>query len=220
MNYFNLLRHELRIQARQKTEWASLFLFFAIVIMVMPFALGPEPDILRRLAPGLIWVAALLMGLLSLDRLFVQDARDGTLDQMLTSPMPLVVIIMAKLLAQMIAMLVALAVMIVPAALLLGMDMTVLPVLLATIIMGVPSLVLLGGIAGAMTIALQRNAALLTLLLIPFYIPILIFATSSCDMAGMGQDAAQPLLFLGAILVLLLPVAPLVIAASLRQGQS
>ena len=216
--FLALLHHEIRLQARQKTEWASLLLFFVIVIILMPFALGPEPEILRRLAPGLIWLAALLMSLLSLDRLFVQDARDGTLDEMLTSPLALEIVILAKLLAQILVMLAVLGLMSLPAALLLGMEARVLPVLLASFLLGVPSLVLLGGVVGAVTVALHRGAALLTLLLVPFYIPILIFATSACT-AIEGSEAAQPLLFLAAFLALILPSAPFIIAASLRQGQ-
>jgi heme exporter protein B len=218
-NFYLLLRHDIRLQVLHKAEWASLLLFFAIVIILMPFALGPEPEILRRLAPGLIWLAALLMGLLSLDRLFVQDARDGTLDLMLTSPLALEAILFAKILAQILVMLAALAVMALPAALLLGMSATVLPVLLLTFALGVPSLALLGGIASAITVALDRNAALLTLLLIPFYIPILIFAVAACDAAATGSDFSQPLLFLGALLALILPSSPFIIAAALRQGQ-
>ena len=214
-----LLGNEIRLHARQKTEWASLLLFFIIVIILMPFAIGPEPEILRRLAPGLIWLAALLMSLLSLDRLFVQDARDGTLDEMLTSPVALEILVFAKILAHILVMLAVLVVMLAPAALLLGLDVAVVPVLLATFALGVPVLALLGGMAGAVTVALSRNAALLTLLLVPFYIPVLIFAMSACDAAGAGGNVMQPLLFLGALLALILPSAPFIIAASLRHGQ-
>lgn len=212
----SLLHHEIRLQARHKTEWASLLLFFVIVIILMPFALGPEPEILRRLAPGLIWLSALLMSLLSLDRLFVQDARDGTLDEMLTSPLPLELIVIAKILAQILSLCAALTLMSFPAALLLDMDASLLPTLILTFILGIPLLALLGGIAGALTVMLQRNAALMTLLLIPFYIPVLIFAVSACDRAS----GTQPLLLLGALLALILPSAPFIIAAALRQGQS
>ena len=218
-NFCALLRHEIRLQARQKTEWASLLLFFVIVIILMPFALGPEPEILTRLAPGLIWLAALLMSLLSLDRLFVQDARDGALDEMLLSPLTLELIVLVKILAQILIMIGALTLMVFPAALLLGMNARVLPVLILTFILAVPSLALLGGVAGAVTVALSRNAALMTLLLIPFYMPVLIFAVSACDAAGSGESAAQPLLFLAALLALILPSTPFIIAASLRQGQ-
>ncbi|MGB9154721.1 MAG: heme exporter protein CcmB [Alphaproteobacteria bacterium] len=218
-NSLTLLHHEIRLQARQKAEWASLLLFFVIVITLMPFALGADAEILRRLAPGLIWLAALLMSLLSLDRLFVQDARDGTLDEMLVSPAPLESIVLAKILAQILVMILVLALMSLPAALLLGMDAQVLPTLILTFILGVPVLALLGGIAGALTVMLQRNAALMTLLLVPFYIPILIFAVSACDAAVPGGSTAQPLLFLAALLALILPAAPFIIAAALRQGQ-
>ncbi len=203
---------------RNRVEWASLILFFTIVILLLPFAIGPEPDLLRRLAPGLIWLAALLMSLLSLDRLFVQDARDGTLDLMLLSPLPLPVVVFSKMLAQIVMMLAALLVMLIPAAILLGMDWAELPVLALTLVLGVPVLVLLGGIMGAITVALNRSPALLTVLLVPFYIPILIFATEACNAIALGVSPQANLLFLGAILALVLPSASFLIAAALRMG--
>jgi len=217
--FLTLLHHELRLHTRQKAEWASLLLFFVIVILLMPFALGPEPDTLQRLAPGLIWIAALLMGLLSLDRLFVQDARDGMLDEILISPLPLELIVTAKIVAQILVMMAVLIVMSLPAAFLLGMNVCLLPILIVSFVLGIPVLALLGGIAGAITVALNRNAALLTLLLIPFYIPVLIFAVSACDAASTGGNTMQPLLFLAALLALIAPSAPFIIAASLRHSQ-
>ena len=214
-----LFRHEMRLHARQLGEWAALLLFFAIVILLLPFALGPEPDLLRRLAPGLIWLAALLMSLLALDKLFVQDARDGTLDVMLLSPLPLPLIVAAKLMAHTATMLIALGLMLFPAALLLGMSLDVLPVMGLSLLLGIPALALLGGIAGSLTVALRRNPALLTLLLVPFYIPVLIFAVAAADAAATGADPWPHLALLGALLALLLPTAPFVIAAGLRQGQ-
>jgi heme exporter protein B len=217
-NFLRLFRYDIILQMRNRSEWAALILFFTIVILLLPFALGPEPELLRRLAPGLIWLAALLMSLLSLDRLFIQDARDGTLDLMLLSPLPLPVIIFSKLLAQACIMLGALLVMLLPAALLLGMDAATLPVLAITLMLGVPVLVLLGGVMAAITAALHRNPALLTVLLIPFYIPILIFAMGACDAAALGTAAQPNLLFLGAILAVTAPSAPFIIVAALRQG--
>jgi len=205
IGFIRILRHDMRLHVRQPAVWASLVLFFIIVILLMPFALGPEPDLLRRLAPGFVWLSALLMALLSLDRLFAQDARDGTLDCMLLSPMPLPVIVLSKILAQCVTMLIALGVMIFPAGLLLNMSFAVMPVLLVTLLVGVPAMLLLGGIASAITISLRRNPALLTLLLMPFYIPILIFAVAACDAAAMGASTTAPLLFLGAILCVLPP---------------
>jgi heme exporter protein B len=218
-HFTTLLQREILLQARQKTEWAPLLLFFVIVIILMPFALGPDQEILSKLAPGLIWLAALLMSLLSLDRLFMQDARDGTLDEMLVAPMALELIVTAKILAQIFVMIAVLLVMVFPAALLLGMNFEQVPVLVLTFMLGIPALALLGGVAGAVTIALNRNAALMTLLLIPFYIPILIFAVSACDAMAGGGNIQQPLLFLTAFLTLISPTAPYIIAAALRQGQ-
>src|ERR1700728_2210453 len=97
MSGWSLLRHDLRLQFRRKNEWAALILFFMIVIILLPFAIGPDPDLLRRLAPGFIWLAALLMSLLALERLFVEDARDGTLDLMLLSKVPLALIVFVRL---------------------------------------------------------------------------------------------------------------------------
>ena len=214
-----LLRYEILLQARRKTEWASLLLFFIIVILLAPFALGPEPDLLRRLAPGLVWIAALLMSLLSVDRLFVADARDGTLDIMLLSPLPLPLIVAARLGGQSLTMLVALALALLPATLMLGLDPSLLPTLALSLLLGVPCLVLLGGIGAAVTIALHRNPALLTLLLIPFYIPVLIFAVAAADAAAMGASPLPHLALLGAMLAVLLPSSPFIIAAALRQSQ-
>jgi heme exporter protein B len=218
-NFLALLHQDMRFHARQKTEGAALVLFFVIVILLLPFALGPEPDLLRRLAPGLIWLAVVLMSLLALDKLFIQDARDGTLDIMLLSPVPMAQIVFSKLLAQCATMLVPLAVMLLPAALMLNMDIRLLPTLALTLLLGVPVLVFIGGTAAAVTLGLPRNAALLTLLLVPFYIPVLIFAVAACDAATLGESAQTPLLLLGALLALLLPVAPFTIAAALRNGQ-
>ena len=216
-NFLYLLRQDMILQIRNRMEWTALILFFTIIILLLPFTIGPEPELLRRLAPGLIWLSVLLMSLLSLDRLFIQDARDGTLDLMLISPSPLPVIIFSKLLAQTIAMIGALLLILLPVTFLLNMDINILPVLTVTLTLGVPSIVLLGGVIAAITVAIQRNPAVLTVLLIPFYIPILIFAVGACDAAAMGASFMPNLLFLGAILALLLPTAPFMIATALRQ---
>lgn len=217
MNFLRLFAYDLRLQMRHRVDWAALVLFFTVVILLLPFALGPEPELLRRLAPGLIWLAALLMSLLSLDRLFIEEARDGNLDLMRLSPLPLPAVVLSKLLAQICMMLAALLFMLFPAAILLGMDTRVLPVIAATLALGVPVLVLLGGVMSAITVALHRNPAMLTVLLAPFYIPVLIFAAAACDAAAMGASPAPNLLLLGALLALILPTAPFIIAAILRQ---
>lgn len=216
---FNLLRHDLRLQPRRTGEWAALVLFFVIVILLLPFALGPEPELLRRLAPGLIWLAVLLMCLLALERLFIDDARDGTLDLMLLSPVPLPLIVFIRLIGQTAMVFLALAVVAIPAVFMLGMNTDVLPVLLLGFLLGVPVMICLGGIMAAVTISLRRHPALLTLLLIPFYIPVLIFAVAACDAVALGASPAPHLYLLGALLALLLPASPFIIASALRNGQ-
>lgn len=218
--FWGLMAADIRLHRRQMTGWAALLLFFLVVILLLPFALGPEPGLLKRLAPGLIWLAVLLMSFLALERLFIEDARDGTLDLLLLSDVPLPLIVFSRLAALALMILLALVFVLPLAALLLGMSLAVLPVLLLSLLLGVPSLVLLGGIAGGITVALNRHPALLTVLLVPFYIPVLIFAAAACDAALLGVSALPHLLLLGAVLVFLLPVAPFVIAAALRNAQS
>lgn len=213
-----MVAQEFHLQMRCAQEWVALVLFFLVVTLLLPFAVGPEPELLQRLAPGLVWLAVLLMSLLSLERLFVRDARDGTLDMLLLSPMPLPLVVLAKLLAQIGMMLVALIAMLAPAALLLNMRMSVIPVMALTFLLGVPTLVLLGGVMSAITVALHRSAAMLTILLVPFYIPVMIFAMGACD-AVMAEVSPMPnLLLLAALLALTLPTAPLFIAAALREA--
>ncbi|MER2519204.1 MAG: heme exporter protein CcmB [Bdellovibrionales bacterium] len=216
-NCISLLRHDLAQHLRRPAEGAALILFFLIVVLILPFAIGPDPDLLRRLAPGLIWIAALLMNLLALDRLFVQDERDGTLDLLLLSPIPLPLLISSKLLAQTLAILAALIPITAIAGAMLNMSPQVLPILLLSLAIGIPSLVMLGGLLSAITATLRRNPALLTALLIPMAIPILIFAAGACDAAAMGTSPMPPLLLLAALLSFLLPTAPFAIAAVLRQ---
>jgi len=216
--FLRLLANDLRLLARHKSEWATLMLFFVTVIVLLPFALGPEPELLSRLAPGLIWIAVLLMSLLALDRLFLQDARDGTLDLIRLSPLPLPLLVFSKVMAQIIGMLAGLMLMLPLAGLLLGMEIRQLCVLAASLLLGVPSLVLVGGIVAAVTVAVQRGTALLTLLLTPFYIPILIFAVAATDASAMGGSIRPQLLLEAAILCFLLPLAPLVTAAALKQS--
>ena len=214
----SLIWCDLRLLARHKSEWATLMLFFVTVIVLLPFALGPEPELLRRLSSGLIWIAVLLMSLLSLDKLFLQDARDGTLDLMRLSPIPLPLIAFSKVMAQIILILAGLLLMLPLAALLLNMESQQLFILAISLLLGVPSLVLMGGIVAAVTVAVQRGTALLTLLLTPFYIPILIFAVAATDAASIGASVRPQLLLEAAILCFLLPFAPLLTAAALQQA--
>ena len=213
----NLIGADLRLLARHKSQWATLMLFFVTIIILLPFAIGAEPELLRRIASGMIWIAVLLMSLLSLDRLFLQDARDGTLDLMRLSPLPLSLIAFSKVMAQTIGILIGLLLMLPLAGLLLGMEIRQLFILAISLLLGVPSLVLMGGVVAAVTVAVERGTALLTLLLTPFYVPVLIFAVAATDAYATGDSVRPQLLLEAAILCFLLPTAPLITAAALRQ---
>lgn len=215
--FWNLLRQDLKMHLRARGDWCVLILFFFILLMVLPLAIGPDLPTLSRLAPGMVWLAALLVVLLSIEKLWVADVHDGTLDMMRLSPMPLVWVVCSKLMAHNVVLLALLGAMVLPACVLLGMDVAVLPVLLFTFLLGVPSLVCLGGLLGAITATLNRNAAFLILLLIPFYIPVLIFAVGACDAVSSGDQARQALLFLAAMAAALVPSVPLCIAHCLRR---
>ncbi len=218
-NLFLLLAYELRLNARRKAEWATLVLFFILVVAMLPFAVGPDKETLRRLGPGLIWLAAALMNLLALERLFAPDERDGTLDMMLLSPLPLPLLVAVRLAAHSLSLIATLAAALPLAALFMGgMDTATIGVLAASLALGAPLITAMGGVMAAITLAAKRGAALLLLLLTPFYVPVLIFAVSAADAAAGGASAAPHLLLLAAMNALLVPLSPFAIAAALEKA--
>lgn len=211
-----LMRWDIHLQLRARAEWAVLMLFFFIVIVLLPFSVGPDSALLARLAPGLLWLGVVLMVLLSLSRLYEQDAEDGTLDAMRLCPLPLPLVIASKLFAQCAAVLAALLVSLLPAAVMLSLPVGAWLPLLFSFLLGVPCLIFLGGILSALTATQHRSPAQLTLLLAPFYVPVLIFGIGASDMVTSDAQRTACLLFLGAFLALLLPAAPCIIAAILH----
>jgi heme exporter protein B len=211
-----VILRELRLGVRRRGELAQPLVFFAAVATLFPLALGPEPDLLERIAPGIVWVAALLAVLLSIDRMFRPDYDDGTLEQLLLSPQPPAVIALAKTLAHWLVAAVPVLVAAPGVALVLRLPPDALPVLLASLFLGTPILTLVGTIGAALTVSLRAGGPLLALLLLPMYVPVLIFAAGAVDRAAAGMSAAGPLLFLAALLVLAITLAPLAIAAALR----
>lgn len=215
-----LLLREFRLAMRRRGELAQPLVFFGAVATLFPLAIGPETAVLARIAPGIIWVAVLLAMLLPLERLFRTDLEDGTLDQLLLSPSPVSLLVLAKVVAH---WLVAAAPMIVLAplvAVFLQLPAAALPVLLATLLLGTPVLAMIGAIAAALTAGLRAGGPLLALLLLPLYVPVLIFAAGAVDRAAAGLSVAGPLYFLAGLLVLALTLAPVTIAAALRISNS
>ena len=219
MSAFNaILGRDLRLALRQRADAAMVVLFFVLTAALFPFGIGPEPNILARIAPGVIWVTALLAVLLSLERLFLADYEDGSLELLATQPTPLLLTVLAKVLAHWLTTGVPLLVAAPILALLYNMDAAGLPVLLAAMALGTPSLSLIGAIGAALTLGARRGGVLVPLLILPLYIPILIFGVSAIDAQLAGLSARPHLLLLGAILVAALPFAPLASAAALRHA--
>ena len=212
----HLLMRDLRLAFRSRHELANPLIFFVLVVSLFPLAVTPKPELLREMAPGVIWVAALLATLLSLDSLFKQDYDDGSLDQLMLSPNPLMLLVFAKVFAHW--LLTGLPLVLISP--LLGMLMHVraeaVPALMLTLLLGTPVLSLVGAIGVSLTVAVNRGGVLLSLIVLPLYIPILIFGANAIDVASDGLSIRGQLYFLGAVLVFAISLAPLATAAALR----
>lgn len=214
--FLSLLRRDLTLAYRHRAELANPLVFFVIVVSLFPLGLNPESSLLQKIAPGVIWVAALLAAMLSLDSMFRSDFDDGALEQIVLSPHPLSVIVMAKVLAHWLVSGVPLLVLAPLLGVLLHLKGEAMTTLIATLALGTPVLSLIGAIGGALTVGLKRGGVLLSLLVLPLYIPVLIFAANAVDSAGSGLAVTGQLYFLGALLVLAITLSPAAIAAALR----
>jgi heme exporter protein B len=207
---------DLLLALRRRSDVATALLFFVIVASLFPLGVGAEPNLLRAVAPGVIWVAALLSTMLSLGRLFAADHADGTLEQMLLGAAPLGVVVAAKSFAHWLAAglpLVAIAPVI---ALQYDLPASLYGVLALSLLLGTPVLSLIGAIGAALTLGLRGGGVLLSLLVLPLYVPVLIIGAGSVDMAAAGLASQGQLQLLGAMLVVAAAFAPWAIAAALR----
>jgi heme exporter protein B len=211
-----LIRRDLTLAFRHRGELANPLLFFALIVTLYPLGVSPEPELLRTVAPGVIWIAALLAALFSLENLFRSDFDDGALEQMALSPHPLALLALARVLAHWLVSGLPLLLLAPLLALQLNLNAAAIKALLATLALGTPLLSLVGAIGVALTVGLRRGGMLLTLLVMPLYIPVLIFATNAVTAAGAGMPIEGQLYFLAALLVLGLTLAPMAIAAALR----
>lgn len=212
-----LVRRDLRLALRQRGDLLTAVLFFLLTASLFPFGIGPEPNLLLRIAPGVLWVTALLAVLLSLERLFLADWEDGSLDLLLLSPQPLELVVLAKVLVHWLTSGLPLLLSAPLAALLYGFPADALPVLLLALALGTPSLSLLGAVAAALTLGARRGGVLLPLLTMPLYVPVLVFGVAAVEASLAGLSARPHLLLLGALLLFSLPVSALSGAAALRQ---
>lgn len=213
--FTQLLARETRLLFRRPAELANPLVFFAIVTALFPLAVGPESQLLQTLSPGLLWVAALLAVLLSLDGLFRSDFEDGSLEQWVLSPHPLPVLVLAKVLAHWLFSGLALVMLAPLLALMLGLPARCLPVLLLSLLLGTPVLSLLGAVGAALTVGLKRGGLLLALLILPLYIPVLILGSGALQASLQGLPADGQLLWMASLAMLTLTLSPFAIAAGL-----
>lgn len=214
--YYHLLLRDLRLSLRNRHELANPLIFFVLVVSLFPLAVTPTAEALQEMAPGVIWVSALLAVLLSLDRLFKQDYDDGSLDQLMLSPNPLMILVFAKVTAHWLLTGLPLVIIAPLLGLFMSLPADAIVVLVASLLLGTPVLSLIGAIGVSLTISVNRGGVLLSLIVLPLYIPILIFGANAIDVASDGLSVKGQLMFLAAVLVLAISLAPLATAVALR----
>ncbi|MFV0409155.1 MAG: heme exporter protein CcmB [Paracoccus sp. (in: a-proteobacteria)] len=211
-----LLLRDLKLATRAGGGFGLGLAFFLILCTLVPFGVGPEGDILARIAPGILWVGALLACLLSLDRIFALDFEDGSLDLLATAPIPLEGAVIAKAAAHWLTSCLPLIIAAPLFGLLLHLPGQAMGVLMISLAIGTPALSMLGAFGAAITVGLKRGGLLLSLLVLPLYVPTLIFGAEAVRRASAGMDPATPLIFQGAISLLVLALIPFAAAAALR----
>ena len=202
--FFAIIRRDLLLAFRRRAELANPLLFFVMVVTLFPLAVGAQPNLLQAMAPGVIWVAALLAALLSLDNLFRSDFEDGSLEQLLLSPHSLSILVLGKILAHWLVTGLPLLLVAPLLALFLGLPQAAMGTLWLTLILATPMLSLIGAIGVALTVGLRRGGMILSLLVLPLYIPVLIFASNAVDRAASGLPVTAQLNILLAMLILAL----------------
>lgn len=211
-----VIKRDLLLAFRQRSDMVNPLFFFVMVIALFPLGVGPEPATLRMLAPGVIWIAALLSTLLSVDSLFRQDFDDGSLELVLLSPQPLFVVALGKVLAHWMITAVPLICVTPVLGIMLFMDGNTLLATLYSLLLGTPILSMISAIGAALTVGLRKGGVLIAVIALPLYVPVLIFGTSAVEAAAMTLPYVGQLAYLGAFLVLALTFAPFAIGAALR----
>ena len=211
-----IVRRDLTLAMRRRSDVLTTLFFFVIVVSLFPLGIGPELNTLRLIAPGVVWVAALLASMLALERLFAADFEDGTLEQMLMTPQPLFLLVLGKVAAHWLVTGVPLVLMAPLLGLQYDLSAEALRVLMTSLLLGTPALSLIGAIGAALTLGLRGGGVLVSLLVLPLCIPVLIFGAGAVEanVSGLGEEGY--LSMLGAILVLSLLFAPLAVSAALR----
>jgi heme exporter protein B len=213
-----MIRRDLRLALRQGSDSLMVVSFFVVAVLLFPFGIGPEASLLERVAPGILFVMALLAALLSLDRLFQADYEDGSLELILLAPLPPGLVVLAKVIAHWLTT----GLPLIAAAPVLGLLLNLpgegfLP-LIAALALVTPSLSLIGAVGAGLVLGARRGGVLLSLLVLPLYIPALIFGVGAVDAALQGLAAGPHLMILGALLIMAALLCPIAAAAALRQA--
>jgi heme exporter protein B len=215
-----LLRRDLVIAFRRRSEMVNPLLFFVLVTRLFPVGVGSQPKLLALMAPGVVWVAALLAALLSLDTIFRSDFEDGTLEQLLLSAQPVSVLVIAKVLAHWLITGLPLLLIAPLLGTFLGLPSQAIGTLVWSLLFGTPALSLIGAIGVALTVGLRKGGVILSLLVLPLYVPILIFGAGAVGNAAIGIDATAQMYIMAAFLIFSLTLSPIATAAALRVSLS
>lgn len=211
-----LVQRDLLMAWRRSSDIFSVVMFFVLAVVLFPLGVGPELDTLRKIAPGIIWVAALLAAMLSLDQLFQSDADDGSLDLLLLAPIPLETIVIAKCCAHWMVTGLPLILVAPILGILLNLPLSGFVVMIITLVISTPTISLLGSVGAALTIGARRGGVLVALLILPLLTPILIMSANAVDLALVGLNYTPLIALLGAFFLICLVVCPFVAAAALR----
>ncbi|HMM46511.1 MAG TPA: heme exporter protein CcmB [Thiobacillaceae bacterium] len=213
---FTVIRRDVLLAARRRGDWLTAQFFFVMVTSLFPLGIGPEPGMLRSIGPGVVWVAALLATLLSLGRLYAEDHRDGTLEQLMLTPYPHALLGLGKAIAHWIINGIPLLLIAPVLGIQFNLPADALATLVLSLAIGTPILSLLGSIGAALTLGLRGGGALVTLLILPLYVPALVFGAGAVEGVLTGTGAEAHLSLLGAFLLMSLLIAPWVSALALR----
>jgi heme exporter protein B len=214
--FFAAIKRDLLLAFRHRNDIVNPLAFFLMVAVLFPLGVSPEAKFLAQVAPGVIWVAALLASLLSVDGIFRTDFDDGSLEQMLVSPQPLVLLVLAKIISHWLISGFCLALMSPLLAMMLFLPSQGLFALVISLLLGTPTLSLIGAIGAGLTVGLRKGGILISLLVLPLYIPVLIFGAGTVQAGTMGMPIGGYLALLGAVLVVSMMLAPFAIVAALK----
>jgi heme exporter protein B len=211
-----LVARDVLLAMRRRADVATTLFFFVIVASLFPLGVGPDPKLLRIMAPGILWVGALLASMLSLGRLFAEDYADGSLEQLVLAPEPLALVVIGKVMAHWLVSGLPLVLIAPVIALQFDLPAEAIGTLLVALLLGTPVLSLIGAIGAALTVGVRGGGVLVSLLVLPLYVPVLIFGAGAVDASAIGMSASGHLSILGALLLGAMALAPWATAAALR----